>query len=94
MFSTEVERVWSRRVTGAVVVYALVRYVAVLDCGVLFLQTLVWNLGDKVRFRRHHDLCRLLMRPPQACSSFAHTDDVLGVMNYLAFSRASSRYSR
>ncbi|KAI0365086.1 hypothetical protein BV20DRAFT_954980 [Pilatotrama ljubarskyi] len=69
--SAEYQRIWRRKYTGATVVYLLTRYIAMIERVFFVLEVLIWNSSDQVR------------TPP--CGGITHTDDVLLLLNYLAF---------
>ncbi|KAI0629547.1 hypothetical protein C8Q77DRAFT_1220240 [Trametes polyzona] len=70
----EYRRIWSRKFTGATVVYLLMRYAAVIERIFFVLEVLVWNSSDRVS------------QPSALCGGITHSDDVLLIINYLAFS--------
>ena len=49
-FQKEVQCIWQRRFTGATVVYLATRYLAVVQCILLVLLSMLWDINDNVRF--------------------------------------------
>ena len=50
MFTTETERIWRRRFSGATVTYFLMRHAAVVGQSLLFVESFTWGLSDKVSY--------------------------------------------
>ncbi|KAI0629550.1 hypothetical protein C8Q77DRAFT_1161150 [Trametes polyzona] len=71
-FAREYRRIWKRQVTGATVIYLIMRYSAMVRRVVYLLEVFVWRSSDQER-------C-------QACSTIVHTDNVLLIINDLATS--------
>ena len=47
-FTTEVQRIWRRKFSGATVVYLFMRYSALIERVLFVLEVLVWKSSDKV----------------------------------------------
>ena len=47
-FTTEVRRIWRRKITGATIVYLFTRYAAVVERVFFLLEILLWNSTDEV----------------------------------------------
>ena len=47
-FTSEVERIWKRRHTGATIVYLFTRYLVLIERVFFVLQVLMWNASDLV----------------------------------------------
>lgn len=46
----EYRRIWTRKLTGATVIYLLMRYVAVIERIFFVLEVLVWKSSDRVSY--------------------------------------------